>query len=175
MVRTPCIGNYHGNILGVLRLRDTSASLMYRVAQDDNSWACAKRQRSRFLIVARGLPRNCSGADSSVLFPPQEAKSGLLGAPVARRSTPAIQNRDCRGPRSKTRAHLTDLRNDKPGRCCGQGDDYKIFLPKADIANSTARLAVRLCSSITGLTSTTSKLSIRPWSAMISMAKWASR
>src|SRR5437868_6950818 len=50
-------------------------------------------------------------------------------------------------------------------------NDYKIFLPKADIASSTARLAVRLCSSITGLTSTTSKLSIRPWSAMISMAR----
>ena len=39
---------------------------------------------------------------------------------------------------------------------------YKIFFPNADSANSTARSAVRLCSSITGFTSTISKLSIRP-------------
>src|ERR1700691_2857890 len=48
---------------------------------------------------------------------------------------------------------------------------YKIFFPKADNANSTARSAVRLCSSITGFTSTISKLNMRPWSAMISMAR----
>ena len=39
---------------------------------------------------------------------------------------------------------------------------YRIFLPNAEHASSTARSAVRLCSSITGFTSTTSKLSIRP-------------
>src|SRR5580692_9660118 len=52
---------------------------------------------------------------------------------------------------------------------------YRIFFPKADSANSTARSAVRLCSSITGFTSTISKRSMRPWSAMISMARCASR
>src|ERR1700691_1897399 len=52
---------------------------------------------------------------------------------------------------------------------------YRIFLPNADNANSTAKSAVRLCSSITGFTSTISKLSMRPWSAMISVARWASR
>src|SRR6266481_5853117 len=39
---------------------------------------------------------------------------------------------------------------------------YRIFFPRADSVNSTARLAVRLCSSITGLTSTISKLVMRP-------------
>ena len=39
---------------------------------------------------------------------------------------------------------------------------YRIFFPKAESANSTARSAVRLCSSITGLTSTISKLVMRP-------------
>src|SRR5277367_1206121 len=48
---------------------------------------------------------------------------------------------------------------------------YRIFLPNADNANSTAKSAVRLCSSITGFTSTISKLSMRPWSAMISIAR----
>src|ERR1039458_7253438 len=48
---------------------------------------------------------------------------------------------------------------------------YSIFFPNADSANSTARSAVRLCSSITGFTSTISKLNMRPWSAMISMAR----
>src|SRR5580704_1832907 len=52
---------------------------------------------------------------------------------------------------------------------------YRIFFPNADNASSTARSAVRLCSSITGLTSTISKLNMRPWSAMISMARCASR
>src|SRR5262249_2970898 len=51
----------------------------------------------------------------------------------------------------------------------------RIFFPNAESASSTARSAVRLCSSITGLTSTISKLVMRPWSAMISMARWASR
>lgn len=46
-----------------------------------------------------------------------------------------------------------------------------IFLPNAEQVSSTARSAVRLCSSITGLTSTTSKLRSRPWSARISMAR----
>ena len=54
-------------------------------------------------------------------------------------------------------------------------DGYRIFLPNAEHASSTARSAVRLCSSMTGLTSTISKLSKRPWSARISMARWASR
>ena len=52
---------------------------------------------------------------------------------------------------------------------------YKIFFPNADSASSTARSAVRLCSSMTGLTSTISKLVMRPWSAMISIARCASR
>ena len=39
---------------------------------------------------------------------------------------------------------------------------YKIFFPKAEQANSTAKSAVRLRSSITGFTSTISKLSNRP-------------
>ena len=52
---------------------------------------------------------------------------------------------------------------------------YRIFFPNADSASSTARSAVRLCSSMTGFTSTISKLSMRPWSAMISMARCASR
>src|SRR5580698_700745 len=39
---------------------------------------------------------------------------------------------------------------------------YRIFFPNADTANSTAKSAVRLCSSITGFTSTISKLSMRP-------------
>src|SRR6266478_8195654 len=52
---------------------------------------------------------------------------------------------------------------------------YRIFFPNADSASSTAKSAVRLCSSITGFTSTISKLSMRPWSAMISMARCASR
>ena len=52
---------------------------------------------------------------------------------------------------------------------------YRIFFPNAEQASSTARSAVRLCSSMTGLTSTSSKLSMPPWSAMISMARCASR
>src|SRR5581483_9772179 len=52
---------------------------------------------------------------------------------------------------------------------------YRIFFPNADSASSTASEAVRLCSSMTGFTSTISKLSRRPWSAMISIARWASR
>src|ERR1700674_506894 len=48
---------------------------------------------------------------------------------------------------------------------------YRIFFPNADSVSSTARSAVRLCSSITGFTSTISKLSMRPWSAMISIAR----
>ncbi len=47
----------------------------------------------------------------------------------------------------------------------------RIFFPNTDSANSTARLAVWLRSSITGLTSTISKLVSRPWSAMISIAR----
>ncbi len=39
---------------------------------------------------------------------------------------------------------------------------YRIFFPNADNASSTARSAVWLCSSITGFTSTISKLSMRP-------------
>jgi len=52
---------------------------------------------------------------------------------------------------------------------------YRIFFPNADSASSTARSAVRLCSSMTGFTSTISKLVMRPWSAMISIARCASR
>ena len=39
---------------------------------------------------------------------------------------------------------------------------YKIFFPNAEQASSTARSAVRLCSSMTGFTSTISKLNNRP-------------
>src|SRR5689334_9624219 len=53
--------------------------------------------------------------------------------------------------------------------------NQRIFFPNAESASSTARSAVRLCSSITGLTSTISKLVMRLWSAMISMARCASR
>ena len=52
---------------------------------------------------------------------------------------------------------------------------HRIFFPNAESASSTASDAVRLCSSITGFTSTISKLSIRPWSATISIARCASR
>ncbi len=61
---------------------------------------------------------------------------------------------------------------------CRQPDatgNQRIFFPNADSASSTASDAVRLCSSMTGFTSTISKLSRRPWSAMISIARWASR
>src|SRR5581483_1837236 len=60
-----------------------------------------------------------------------------------------------------------------PARC--NTGSQRIFFPNADSASSTASDAVRLCSSMTGLTSTISKLSRRPWSAMISIARWASR
>ena len=52
---------------------------------------------------------------------------------------------------------------------------YRIFFPKAESASSTARSAVRLCSSMTGFTSTISNEVIRPWSAMASITRWASR
>ena len=58
---------------------------------------------------------------------------------------------------------------------CKLPTPHRIFFPNAELASSTARSAVRLRSSITGLTSTTSKLSMRPWSARISIAKCASR
>lgn len=48
---------------------------------------------------------------------------------------------------------------------------YSIFFPNAELASSTASSAVRLYSSITGLTSTMSMEVIRPWSAMISIAR----
>ena len=46
---------------------------------------------------------------------------------------------------------------------------YSIFFPKAESASPTARSAVWLCSSITGFTSTISKLVMWPWSEMISI------
>ena len=52
---------------------------------------------------------------------------------------------------------------------------YSIFFPNAELASSTASSAVRLYSSITGLTSTMSIDVMRPWSAMISIARCASR
>jgi hypothetical protein len=61
------------------------------------------------------------------------------------------------------------------GKVIRPSSSYRIFLPNAESASSTAKSAVRLCSSITGFTSTISKLSMRPWSAMISMARCASR
>lgn len=48
---------------------------------------------------------------------------------------------------------------------------YRIFFPNAERLSSTARSAVRLCSSMTGLTSTISNPSMRAWSAIISMAR----
>src|SRR6185437_9973589 len=51
----------------------------------------------------------------------------------------------------------------------------RIFFPSADKINSTASSAVRLNSSITGFTSTTSIESIRWESQIISMARCASR
>ena len=52
---------------------------------------------------------------------------------------------------------------------------YSIFFPNADSASSTASSAVWLRSSSTGFTSTISKLNMRPWSAMISIARCPSR
>jgi hypothetical protein len=78
--------------------------------------------------------------------------------------------------RSKNHAQPSFAWPDRRGRLSPPDSlRYKIFFPNADNANSTAKSAVRLCSSMTGLTSTISKLSMRPWSAMISMARWASR
>src|SRR5580658_1182640 len=52
---------------------------------------------------------------------------------------------------------------------------HRIFLPMADMIISTAKSAVRLISSITGLTSTTSMEIMRPLSQINSMARCASR
>src|SRR5260370_4239554 len=52
---------------------------------------------------------------------------------------------------------------------------YKILFPIADITNSTAYIAVRFTSSITGLTSTTSMDAILPVSFSDSIARFASR
>src|SRR5260370_27305210 len=52
---------------------------------------------------------------------------------------------------------------------------YKILFPIADITNSTANIAVRFTSSITGFTSTTSMDAIRPVSFSVSIARFASR
>src|ERR1019366_6192489 len=57
----------------------------------------------------------------------------------------------------------------------GMHPAQRIFLPNADSASSTASSAVWLRSSSTGFTSTSSKLSMRPWSAMISIASCPSR
>jgi hypothetical protein len=53
--------------------------------------------------------------------------------------------------------------------------DYRIFLPSAERASSTPSVAVRLCSSITGLISTISMETIASLSAIIYRARWASR
>jgi hypothetical protein len=76
---------------------------------------------------------------------------------------------------SSAAVHLDKSLDSRERPSPGDSLRYKIFFPNADNANSTAKSAVRLCSSMTGLTSTISKLSMRPWSAMISMARWASR
>jgi hypothetical protein len=68
--------------------------------------------------------------------------------------------------------HRTGRKNSALNQC---RTPHNIFFPNAEQASSTARSAVRLCSSITGFTSTISKLSRRPWSAMISIARCASR
>src|ERR1017187_2952651 len=52
---------------------------------------------------------------------------------------------------------------------------HRIFLPIADMIISTAKSAVRLISSITGLTSTTSMETMCPLSQISSMARCASR
>ena len=52
---------------------------------------------------------------------------------------------------------------------------HRIFLPKAESASSTPSSAVRLASSMTGFTSVNSNESMRPESAIISMARCASR
>ena len=52
---------------------------------------------------------------------------------------------------------------------------YRIFLPRPERASSTASRAVRLCSSIMGLISTISMETMDSLSAIISMAKCASR
>src|SRR6267154_6059776 len=52
---------------------------------------------------------------------------------------------------------------------------HRIFFPNADAVNSTAKSAVRFFSSSTGLISTISKLNMPPRSAIISMARCASR
>ncbi len=53
--------------------------------------------------------------------------------------------------------------------------NQRIFLPRAERTSSTPRRAVRLCSSMMGLISTTSRESMASESAIISMARWASR
>src|SRR5438874_11805883 len=53
--------------------------------------------------------------------------------------------------------------------------DYSIFCPRAERTNSTPSNAVRLCSSRIGLISTTSIEAIDSVSAIISMARCASR
>src|SRR6202035_4702579 len=57
----------------------------------------------------------------------------------------------------------------------GDCDFHRIFLPMADMIISTAKSAVRLISSITGFTSTTSMDSMLPLSHTSSMARCASR
>ena len=57
----------------------------------------------------------------------------------------------------------------------GDSTLHRIRFPSADMTSSTARSAVRLTSSITGLTSTTSMDTMAPESQIISMAKCASR
>ena len=52
---------------------------------------------------------------------------------------------------------------------------YRIFWPKPERTSSTPRSAVRLCSSRMGLISTTSSETIASESAIISIARWASR
>src|SRR5712692_10285439 len=59
--------------------------------------------------------------------------------------------------------------------CVPPGLVYRIFWPRPERTSSTPRSAVRLCSSRMGLISTTSRETMDSVSAIISIARWASR
>jgi hypothetical protein len=68
------------------------------------------------------------------------------------------------GDRSEVYSHVPKAGHGAPifSTQCSRTGVHRIFFPNAEHASSTARSAVRLCSSITGFTSTISKLSMRP-------------
>ena len=72
--------------------------------------------------------------------------------------------------RTERRKEVAECRVDW-SRCTA----YRIFWPRAERTSSTPSRAVRLCSSRMGLISTTSRVTMDSLSAIISMAKWASR